>query len=99
MQPELLELADDEVIRLAEAELKPLLSIQGEAMFSQVCRWENAMPQYHVGHLDIVRRIDELTQVLKNFALAGNAYRGVGIPACIRNGRAAAERILDCVLE
>ena len=52
------------------------------------------MPQYHVGHLDLVRQIEERAAAIPNFALAGNAYRGVGIPFCIRSGEQAAERIM-----
>ena len=45
------------------------------------------MPQYHVGHLDRVRRIEELTAAHPRLALAGNAYEGVGIPDCIGSGQ------------
>lgn len=95
LQPELLDSSDEDLIQLVEDELQPLLSIQGKAAFSQVRRWQNAMPQYHVGHLETVRRIEDQVGRLNNVALAGNAYHGVGIPACIRSSRAAADRILD----
>jgi protoporphyrinogen/coproporphyrinogen III oxidase len=52
------------------------------------------MPQYHVGHLDLVRQIEEGAAAIPHFALAGNAYRGVGIPFCIHSGEQAAERIM-----
>jgi oxygen-dependent protoporphyrinogen oxidase len=52
------------------------------------------MPQYHVGHLQIVQAIEERASLLPNFALAGNAYRGVGIPYCVRSGEQAAERVV-----
>ena len=52
------------------------------------------MPQYHVGHLDLVRRIEERAAAIPHFALAGNAYRGVGIPFCVKSGEAAAEKIV-----
>jgi oxygen-dependent protoporphyrinogen oxidase len=52
------------------------------------------MPQYHVGHLDLVRRIEERAAGIPHFALTGNAYRGVGIPFCIKRGEDAAERIV-----
>jgi oxygen-dependent protoporphyrinogen oxidase len=52
------------------------------------------MPQYHVGHLAKVARIEQLVATNPTLALAGNAYRGVGIPQCIASGEAAAERVL-----
>jgi oxygen-dependent protoporphyrinogen oxidase len=52
------------------------------------------MPQYHVGHLQRVEQIEKRAAAIPRFALAGNAYRGVGIPFCIRSGERAAERVL-----
>ena len=95
LQPELLDLSDEALLRLVEDELQPLLSIHGKATFIQVRRWQDAMPQYHVGHLETVRRIEDLVLRDANLTLAGNAFHGVGIPACIRSGRAAADRIIN----
>jgi len=52
------------------------------------------MPQYHVGHGELVAAIERAAACLPGLALAGNAYHGVGIPACIHSGEAAAERIV-----
>ena len=51
------------------------------------------MPQYHVGHLDRIARIEARTTCIPGLALAGNAYRGVGIPHAIHSGEQAAEAI------
>ena len=48
------------------------------------------MPQYAVGHLERVAAIDERVARLPGLALAGAAYRGVGIPACVASARRAA---------
>lgn len=56
-----------------------------------VQRWGGALPQYAVGHLD---RVAGLTEPAAGVALAGAAYGGVGVPACIASGRRAAEAIL-----
>jgi oxygen-dependent protoporphyrinogen oxidase len=53
------------------------------------------MPQYHVGHLERVALIEQLTARWPNLALAGNAYHGVGIPQCIASGQSAAERLVS----
>jgi oxygen-dependent protoporphyrinogen oxidase len=52
------------------------------------------MPQYHVGHVDLVDRIRRKTASLPNLEIAGNAYEGVGIPTCIHSGEQAARRLL-----
>jgi len=95
LQPELTELDDEETIALVEQELRELIGIGGEPLIRQVARWNGAMPQYHVGHLDRVERIEELAGSIPGLELAGNAYRGVGIPFCVRSGEEAAGRVLD----
>ena len=57
------------------------------------------MPQYHLGHLDRVKRINDRTASLPAFALAGNAYTGPGIPDCIRSGEAAADSLMSDMLQ
>ncbi len=94
MQPELNNLPDDELLRLVQSELNELLGVRGEPEISLVVRYPRAMPQYHVGHLDRVARIEALTARHSGLALAGNAYHGVGIPDAIQSGEAAAERTL-----
>jgi oxygen-dependent protoporphyrinogen oxidase len=93
LQPELLQLPDTDLIDIAIEELSELLSITGEPLVTDVARWPHSMPQYHVGHLDRARRIEQLVARLPNLALAGNAYHGVGIPQCVASGQAAAEHI------
>jgi oxygen-dependent protoporphyrinogen oxidase len=94
LQPELLKHSDDELRELVREELSELIGLGGEPIFCDVARWQGAMPQYHVGHLQIVAAIEERAGHLPNFALAGNAYRGVGIPYCVRSGEQAAEQVL-----
>lgn len=93
VQPELLDLSDAELSRIACEELAELLQISGKPVSTNIARWPSSMPQYHVGHLARISRIDELASRYSNLALAGNAYRGVGIPHCIASGIAAAEKI------
>ena len=93
-QPELAELPDEDVRELVHRELVELLGVSGQPHLTEITRWKDAMPQYHVGHLQRVSRIESRAATLANFALAGNAYYGVGVPQCIRSGENAAESIL-----
>ena len=77
-----------------ERDLCELLGITGKPLFTQIAKWERSMPQYEVGHLDRVNAIDSEVCKLPGLALAGNAYRGAGIPDCIRSGETAAEGLL-----
>ena len=93
----MLALTEAELISRVRADLKDLLGIERPPLFAVLSRWENSMPQYHVGHVDRVKRIQERVASLPGLALAGNAYSGVGIPDCIRSGEAAADDLIDAL--
>lgn len=90
LQPELFELSEDELLSRVRQDLRDLLGIEREPLFSEVTKWKRSMPQYHVGHLELVKRIGERVTSLPGLALAGNAYTGPGIPDCIKSGETAA---------
>ena len=91
MQPEELDRTDEELQDVVLGELRELLGVRGKPDFVHVARWTKAMPQYHLGHLERVAQIERRLQQHPGLALAGNAYRGVGIPDCIHSGEQAAE--------
>jgi oxygen-dependent protoporphyrinogen oxidase len=94
LQPELLRRSDDQLQRMVCEELADLLDARGKPDFVTIARWTGVMPQYHVGHLDRVARIEDRVAKLHGLQLAGNAYHGVGIPHCIHSGERAAEELL-----
>jgi len=91
LQPEIFALDEATMATRVEADLRELLGISEEPLFVEVAKWERSMPQYEVGHLDRMNEIDTLAAKLPGLALAGNSYRGAGIPDCIRSAEAAAE--------
>jgi oxygen-dependent protoporphyrinogen oxidase len=93
MQPELMQLSDDGIRRLVQNELEEILGVTWKPDFTIVARWMRSMPQYHVGHLDLVAAIDRELAGFPRLALAGNACHGVGIPDSIHSGELAAERV------
>ena len=94
LQPDMLALSEAELISRVRTDLRDLLGIERPPLFSEMTKWERSMPQYHVGHLERVRRIQQRVALLPNLTLAGNAYSGLGIPDCISSGETAAEEIL-----
>jgi protoporphyrinogen/coproporphyrinogen III oxidase len=89
----LLQRADDELASLAAAELAAATGVRGTPAATRVTRWGGALPQYSVGHLDRVARIRAAVASQPGLAVAGAAYDGVGIPACIATARAAASQV------
>ncbi|MDX1563914.1 MAG: protoporphyrinogen oxidase [Phycisphaeraceae bacterium] len=88
------DLDDAALGQLAETELKDLIGLQGQPQWVQVQRYR-AMPQFHVGHLGRVEKIERAVAEQPNLVLTGNGYRGMGIPDCIRQAEAAAESLLQ----
>lgn len=94
LQPEIFALDESEMCARVEVDLRELLGITETPLFTEVAKWERSMPQYEVGHLDRVQEIENLLSQLPGVTLAGNSYRGAGIPDCIRSGEAAAESLM-----
>jgi oxygen-dependent protoporphyrinogen oxidase len=82
--------SDFELAEIARRDLDPLLSISGEPRLTRVYRWVNATPQYTVGHLARIQRIDERLVQTPGLYLTGSGYRGTGIPDCIADARTTA---------
>ena len=93
LQPEMFALQESEMSARAQKDLGELLGITEEPLFAEVSKWQDSMPQYQVGHLDRVAAIEDSVRELPGLTLAGNAYRGAGIPDCIRSGETAAEHL------
>jgi oxygen-dependent protoporphyrinogen oxidase len=85
-------LGDDELIAIARRDIAPVLGISGAPQLTRVARWPNAGPQHNVGQLARMTRIDARLAAHPGLFAAGSGFRSVGIPDCIADGRAAAER-------
>ena len=97
LQPEMFALNESEMLARAQQDLSELLGITEKPLFAEVSKWQDSMPQYQVGHLDRVAAIENSVRELPGLTLAGNAYRGAGIPDCIRSGETAAEKIIEAL--
>ena len=86
---------EDDLRELAREELKLTLGLTAEPLLHRVFLWDKAMPQYNLGHPEILKRIDAALDKHPGLALAGNGYRGIGIPDCIHSGELAVEKILN----
>jgi protoporphyrinogen/coproporphyrinogen III oxidase len=85
---------DVELLGTARDDLQAVLGPLPKPLGSAVTRWGGGLPQYTVGHLDRVATVRRDVAGLPALAVCGAAYDGVGIPACIASGTAAAEAVL-----
>lgn len=85
---------DGRLIATVHAELARVMRISGPPAFARVARWPAAMPRYTVGHLERLAAAESHLVAHPRIALAGAAYRGSGVPDCVAQGFAAAERLI-----
>jgi oxygen-dependent protoporphyrinogen oxidase len=90
-----LSLSDGEILATVRRELKEIVGLDAEPRAERVYRWNRSMAQYGPGHLSRVQRIKDASKQLRQFALAGNAYQGIGVPDCIASGTQAAADVLE----
>ncbi|MFC7613900.1 protoporphyrinogen oxidase [Actinokineospora soli] len=91
--PGALRLTDDELVKAVRADLAELAGVTAEPVDHVVRRWGGGLPQYGVGHTALVDGIERAVAALPGLAVAGATLRGVGVPACIGTGEAAARRV------
>jgi len=93
------DLPEAELIALTRREIKATMGVDAVPTHAWVFRWQRALPQYTVGHLARLALIDDRMASWPGLYLAGNAYRGVGIPDCIQAGARVAEQIMTNEME
>jgi oxygen-dependent protoporphyrinogen oxidase len=86
--------SDDALAAAVLEDARSVLGQRGSPVLVRIHRWEQALPHYAVGHLDRVAAVEEAVFRHRGIAVAGAAYRGVGLPDCIRQGMEAAARVL-----
>ena len=91
---EMLDQTEADIANIVEKELQSILAINARPVFARVYKWRKAMAQYTLGHSARVERIMTLAARMPGFALAGNAFGGIGVPDCVRTGVDAANKIL-----
>lgn len=90
-------LDDRSLVERVVRELRVLVGVAGEPTVTHVTRWPEALPQYRVHHLLRVSAVESGLRRLPPVAVAGSAYQGVGIPACVGSGRAAGQAVLEAL--
>jgi oxygen-dependent protoporphyrinogen oxidase len=86
--------SDEEIASAALQQLRKILGPIPEPAFHTVRRWPRSLPQYEVGHLERIAKLEELVARIPGLHLLGNSYHGVGVPDLIRDARATARKIV-----
>lgn len=94
------EQSDNEMVRIVLEDLKRIMKIEGEPEMTCITRWNEAMPQYHVGHKERIKKVREGLQTsYPGIFVTGASFEGVGIPGCIDQGKQAVKDVLAHLFE
>ncbi len=93
-----LEKSPEQLTEIALRELGEIMGVRARPILTRVYRLDRCMPQYSVGHLHLVESIEDRLRSQPGLFLAGNAYRGVGIPDCVESGARAASSVVDYLI-
>jgi oxygen-dependent protoporphyrinogen oxidase len=94
---DILDWDDDRLLRAIAAELRLAMGIQAAPIFHHITRWDHAIPQYHLGHLERVAGIEQRAGQHPGLFLTGNAYHGVALNDCTEHAAEVARRVADYV--
>ncbi len=99
LQASVLENDDAGLAAIVRSEIGDLLGIRSEPSLTRINRWPSSMPQYYVGHAGRIEALQKQAAGHAGLALAGNAYHGVGLADCVRDGEQASEQMLSYLLD
>ncbi|MFE8700268.1 protoporphyrinogen oxidase [Cytobacillus sp. FJAT-54145] len=92
------DLSDDEIVKIVLEDLNKTMNITMDPDFSIVSRWKDSMPQYTVGHKERIAKVKQhVKEELPGVFLAGSSFEGLGLPDCIDQGEAAVKYVLDYI--
>lgn len=91
--PESMQLDDESLLAMVREQLRMMLGIEAEPLFHRIYRWWNANPQYDIGHLERVDRIE--SSLPDGLYVTGSAYRGVGMPDCVHQSQQTVDKVFS----
>lgn len=84
--PELGHSSEAELLHIAIEELRSLMNVTGDPVFSAVKKWPRAIPQYNVGYGSVIEAIEKFRSQTPEIFLCGNYYKGISVSDCVKNG-------------
>lgn len=92
--PDAIEMDDQTLLKTVKADLVTTMGLDLSPSFTHIFRHRLGIPQYKVGHLDTLRRIDAALARHPGLYVAGNGYRGVAINSCVAEAGPIAKSLL-----
>ncbi len=96
---EFAQLDDATLVQKVQEFLNRVAGISAQPILTRIYRWNRALPQYTVGHLDRIASLDLLLNNHRGLFLTGAAFHGVGLPDCIHDGHLTAQKVFETAEE
>jgi oxygen-dependent protoporphyrinogen oxidase len=90
-------LSDDELVRMVRDELRSIMNVTGAAAFTKIIRWQEAIPQYNLGYLEIVRMMEQCEAGHPGLFFCSNFKGGIAVGDCVMNGKKVAENVVEVI--
>jgi len=91
----LCDLPESELKQIAAEELKEILGIDGEPVFTSIKNWRRAIPQYNIGYEKAVKAIESFRSTNPGSFFCSNFYKGISVGDCVKNGVATAGEVVE----
>jgi len=86
---------EDDLIRIAVEEMRPLLGITGSPAFTAIKKWERSIPQYNIGYETVPQAIDRFRGVNPGIFFCSNFYKGISVGDCVKNSVAVSQDVSE----
>ena len=94
-QPELVEYDDEQLIQLVTQELGQIMGVRDTPCIARVTKWQHAIPQYILGHLDIMEELEYLERRHPGLFISGNFRGGISVGDCVMRSERVARQVLE----
>jgi len=92
---ESLGLSDKELLSQVESDLDSIIGIEGVPEITMIYRWKDGIPQYKIGHSEVMANIEAELAKFENIFITGNAYYGIGLNDCVKQSYAVAQKFSE----
>jgi oxygen-dependent protoporphyrinogen oxidase len=86
-------LNDNGLVKMVTDELRAIMGAEGKPVFIRVARWKQAIPQYTLGHLEIMTGVEQFESRHPGLFLSGNWRGGISVGDCVINSEKTFSRV------
>lgn len=97
--PAMVDRTDEELLSTTMDDLEKMIGINSSPAFVRIIRYKGAIPQYSIGHQDVLRTVEGLPDRVPGLFITGNYLRGISVRDCISYGVRLADRITKSLVQ